>query len=151
MGHIHEKIDFVATAYIVFEGKILLVDHKKVGLWLPIGGHIELDEDPDQAMMREIEEECGLPVEIVSEKPAFTGAGKPLYTPRFMDIHDYADGSTHQHINLVYFAKARSGDYVLEEDAHNDMKWFSKEDLQRSERVGNDVKYYGAIAIDELS
>lgn len=151
MGHVNELVDFVATAYIVHGGRILLVDHKKVGLWLPVGGHIELDEDPDEAMAREISEECGLEVEIVSEKPEFAGAGKPLFRPRFMDIHKYGDGSPHQHINLVYFAKAQSDKCVLQEGEHNDIKWFSKDDLQNEERVGNDVKYYGSIAIDELS
>lgn len=70
MAHIHEKIDFTVSAYIVHPNldKILLVHHKKFNGWLQIGGHIELDEDSDMALMREIEEECGLKVELLAKK-----------------------------------------------------------------------------------
>ena len=57
MAHIHEKIDFVSTAIIVHRDKVLLVHHRGLKLWLPVGGHIELDEDPEEALFREIKEE----------------------------------------------------------------------------------------------
>jgi 8-oxo-dGTP pyrophosphatase MutT (NUDIX family) len=38
---------------------LLLVDHRKAGLWLPTGGHVEPDEDPHQTVLRELEEELG--------------------------------------------------------------------------------------------
>ena len=37
--------------------------------WIPMGGHIELDEDVEAALYREIKEETGLQVEILSKKP----------------------------------------------------------------------------------
>ena len=49
MAHIHEKIDFTASVYIVRDNRVLLHMHKKLNMWLPPGGHIELDEDPNQA------------------------------------------------------------------------------------------------------
>ena len=49
MAHIHEKIDFTTSVFIVRDGKVLLHKHKKLGIWLQPGGHIELDEDPNQA------------------------------------------------------------------------------------------------------
>ncbi len=60
MAHLHEKIDFTASVYIVREGKVLLHKHKKLGIWLPPGGHIEPEEDPNQAALREAKEESGL-------------------------------------------------------------------------------------------
>ena len=48
---------FVATGYIVRDGKTLLVKHKKLHLWLPPGGHIEEGENPDAALRRELLEE----------------------------------------------------------------------------------------------
>jgi ADP-ribose pyrophosphatase YjhB (NUDIX family) len=42
--------DFVVAGYVVKGGKVLLIDHKKLGKWLLIGGHIEPNETPDQAM-----------------------------------------------------------------------------------------------------
>ena len=41
-------------------GKMLLVDHKLAGLWLPSGGHVEPDEDPRATVVREIAEELNL-------------------------------------------------------------------------------------------
>ncbi len=58
MAHIHEKIDFTASVYIVFKNKVLLHKHKKLGIWLQPGGHIELDEDPNEAALREAKEEA---------------------------------------------------------------------------------------------
>ena len=46
MAHIHEKIDFTVAIFVVHDGKILLIHHRKLDKWLPLGGHIELDEDP---------------------------------------------------------------------------------------------------------
>jgi len=64
MPHIHDLIDFIVNVYIVHEGKVLFIQHKKLNKWLPVGGHIELNEDPDQAIFREVKEECGLEIEI---------------------------------------------------------------------------------------
>ena len=64
MPHIHEKIDFTSEVFIVYQDKVLLRIHDKYGRWLSIGGHIELDEDPVQAAIREAKEEVGLDIEI---------------------------------------------------------------------------------------
>ena len=38
---------FTATGYVVIDNSILLHFHPKVKMWLPPGGHIELNEDPN--------------------------------------------------------------------------------------------------------
>jgi 8-oxo-dGTP diphosphatase len=52
-------------------GKLLLVDHKLAGLWLPSGGHVELDEDPSATVVRELSEELGLEAEFIRADPVF--------------------------------------------------------------------------------
>src|SRR5580700_10463024 len=52
-------------------GKVLLVDHKLAGLWLPSGGHVEPDEDPRATVVRELAEELGLAAEFVRDGPLF--------------------------------------------------------------------------------
>ena len=69
MPHLHELYDFVVSAFIVHDDKVLLVHHPKYDKWIPMGGHVELDEDPETALFREIEEETGLEVSILSSKP----------------------------------------------------------------------------------
>jgi 8-oxo-dGTP diphosphatase len=50
---------------------VLLGDHRKSGLWLPPGGHVEDGEDPRQAVIREMREELGVPAEFADDKPLF--------------------------------------------------------------------------------
>jgi ADP-ribose pyrophosphatase YjhB (NUDIX family) len=52
-------------------GKLLLVDHKLAGLWLPSGGHVEPDEDPKATVVRELAEELNLAAEFVRDGPLF--------------------------------------------------------------------------------
>ncbi len=51
-------------------GKLLLVDHKLAGLWLPSGGHVEPGEDPRATVVRELAEELNLAAEFVRRRPA---------------------------------------------------------------------------------
>jgi 8-oxo-dGTP pyrophosphatase MutT (NUDIX family) len=66
MGHIHEEfgqVDHTASAFIVRtdfeEPKIMLHTHKKLNAYLQFGGHVELEENPWQAIAHEMMEESG--------------------------------------------------------------------------------------------
>lgn len=146
MPHINELYDFTITVFIVFEDKVLLVNHPRYNKWIPIGGHIELDEDPGTALYREIEEETGLKVTILSHSPQFKSDGtKPLLTPNYLDVHDA--NPPHKHISLTYFALASDANFVLS-DEHDDMKWFSAEDLTKnSYNLSEAVIFYAKDAI----
>jgi 8-oxo-dGTP pyrophosphatase MutT (NUDIX family) len=56
---------------------------------LPLGGHIELDEDPEQALFREIKEESGLEIDILSQKPAQQFAGRKFLYPPVYDAPNF--------------------------------------------------------------
>ena len=113
MAHIHEKIDFTVDVFIIYDKKVLLIFHKKHNMWLQIGGHIELNEDSDEALFREVKEECGLDIEIIGEKqPKFEMKGtKFLYAPAFMNIHDINE--THKHIWLFFFSKTPTSQFFF--------------------------------------
>lgn len=151
MPHIHQAIDFVTTPVIVHPDrtKVLLVDHPKYGWWMHTGGHIELNETPDQALLREIAEECGLEVEVLSEKPDIAGAGyEPLWRPRFIDIHDA--NAPHRHISLVYYCLAKSADFVLSSE-HTTMKWFTMEELESPQyKISELAGWYARNALEEM-
>ena len=59
MAHIHEKIDFTVAIFVVHQDKVLLIHHRNLNKWLPLGGHIELDEDPETAALREAKRRAG--------------------------------------------------------------------------------------------
>jgi 8-oxo-dGTP pyrophosphatase MutT (NUDIX family) len=150
MPHIHEKIDFTVAIFVVRDRKVLLIWHRKLNKWLPLGGHIELDEDPEIAALREAKEESGLDVELVGERPPTTGAGtRALIAPRFLDIHRITD--THEHIGMIYWARPRGGMLSLASEEHHDIRWCAREELDSLEPpISAAVKWYCCKAIEEL-
>ena len=153
MPHIHEKIDFTVDVFVVYKDKVLIRKHDKYDKWLAVGGHIELDEDPNQAAIREVKEEAGLDVILVGEKPVFKSENnsyKGLISPRNMNMHDI--NPAHKHISLIYFAKSNS-DKVIDEgrEQSKGYKWFSKHDLERNEEgVSESIKFYAIKALEKL-
>lgn len=151
MPHINKLIDYTVVVYIVYKNKVLLVDHKELKKWLPIGGHIELDEDPIEAVFREVSEECGLDIEIIAEKPDFDDPeNKLLFRPQYLDIHRISD--THRHVGLVFFAKATSNKVKLAEKEHNGIRWFSLTDLDNPKyQIRPTIKHYAKQALQNLA
>ena len=99
--HIHEKIDFTVSIYLVFKGKVLLHKHKILNMWLPVGGHVELDEDPNETAIREAKEETGLEVELVGEVTKYDTpfSSRDLIPPRFLNRHYFDETHTHEHVD----------------------------------------------------
>jgi 8-oxo-dGTP pyrophosphatase MutT (NUDIX family) len=150
MAHIHEKIDFTVAIFVVREGRVLVVHHRKLDRWLPLGGHIELDEDPEIAALREAKEESGLDVELLGERPPTTEPGtRALIAPRFLDIHRITD--THEHIGMIYWARPRQGSVTLAAAEHRDIRWCSAPELDALHPpMSGAVKWYCRKAIEEI-
>ncbi len=166
MAHIHEKIDFTVAIFVVHDKKILLIHHRRLDKWLPLGGHIELDEDPEQAALREAKEESGLDVELLGERPPTTSPGtRALIAPRFLDIHRISE--THEHIGMIYWARptvgsARCADRtsqrkvpanpILATEEHHDIRWCAVDDLDKlSPPMTDAVKWYCRKALEEIA
>ena len=148
MPHIHTDYDFVIAAFIVHEGRVLLVQHPRYGKWLPIGGHIELNEDPEQALLREIQEESGLQVEILADKAPFApeAGTKLMPRPSYMDVHEA--NAPHKHIALVYFARSASSDFKQSAE-HTDMRWLAEDELDDpAYALSTSLKFYARAAIE---
>ena len=152
MAHVHEKIDFTASAYVVYKDKVLLRMHDKYGIWLPPGGHIELDEDPAQAAMREVKEESGLTIDIWDgeRKGIFeeTDGSQELIPP--VSLHRHPISATHEHINLAYFATTKSD--TLEPakgESQDGLKWCTKDDLLQMD-LRKDIAFYAKLALETL-
>lgn len=150
MAHIHEKIDFTVAIFVVHDGKVLVIHHRKLGKWLPLGGHIELDEDPEQAALREAREESGLEVELVGERPPTTSPGtRALIAPRFLDIHRIND--THEHIGMIYWARPRGGEVTLATAEHHAIRWCTAAELETlTPPMSPAVQWYCRQALAEV-
>lgn len=154
MPHIHEKIDFTVETFAVYNDKVLLRKHDKYKKWLSVGGHIELDEDPNQAAVREVKEEVGLDVTLADDLLPFkkhTPEERELIPPKFLNRHRVNE--THEHITLIYFAKTDT-DRVVMPDNHEkseDWKWFTREELERNEYdISDTILFYAKRALEEL-
>jgi 8-oxo-dGTP pyrophosphatase MutT (NUDIX family) len=150
MAHIHEQIDFTVAIFVVHQGKVLLIHHRNLNKWLPLGGHIELDEDPETAALREAKEESGLEVELLGERPPTTEPGtRALIAPRFLDIQRIS--ATHEHIGMIYWARPKNGTLTLSVSEHHDIRWCSDADLDRLEPpMTSAVKWYCRAALKEV-
>lgn len=151
MPHIHKLIDFAVSGFVVFNDKVLLIHHKKLNKWLPVGGHIELNENPEDAIVREVREESGLKVKVKGERPLIKSPGtKFLHRPRFIDIADLPEG--HKHIHFIYFFKVNTGKITLSEREHSSIKWFTKDEIIKKEyNLQPSTLYYAQQAIKELA
>jgi 8-oxo-dGTP pyrophosphatase MutT (NUDIX family) len=153
MPHIHEKIDFVVEVFVVHKNKILLRKHEKYGIWLGAGGHIELDEDPNQAALREVKEEVGLDIRLVSSRKLFSGKENEknyheLVPPEFLNRHQIGD--THEHVAFIYFAQSETDKLVLEK-ADDECQWLTKEEVERAADIKPSIKFYALRALQELA
>ena len=103
---------FTATGFIVRRGRVALHWHPKVRAWLPPGGHVEPNEDPVQAVVREALEETGMRVEVVPTSPplglSYPEEVTPPFTIMVEDIHDPVEGF-HKHIDMIYFCRPVGG------------------------------------------
>lgn len=98
--------DFTVAVFVVRSGAVLLHFHERLQRWLPPGGHVEPNELPDAAAIREVLEETGVTASLVGPSPnRAAGDGQPVQLTRPIGVQ-LADigGPDHQHIDLVYLA-----------------------------------------------
>ena len=140
--------DFTATTFVVWHGCVLLHWHKKSRAWFPCGGHIEANELPDEAAVREVLEESGVAVELVGERALNVDEPKQLVRPRGIQLETISPD--HEHIDLIYFAKPVDGyeGKLLETDPS--LGWYAQGDLDRLE-LTEEIRQWTALALAELA
>jgi 8-oxo-dGTP pyrophosphatase MutT (NUDIX family) len=121
--------DFTVAVFVVCQGMVVLHRHRKLGLWLPPGGHIEQDELPDEAALREVTEEAGIAIELVGDRGLDSDyPGQPVQLVRPEGIQLEQIGPDHQHIDLIYFAMPVGAGVSLPA-LSGGMRWIGAEDL----------------------
>jgi 8-oxo-dGTP diphosphatase len=130
---------FTATTFIVCQEKVLLHFHKKLKRWLPVGGHIERDELPLDAAIREVKEECGLEVTFANQHQELFESKdvKELLQPSCMLLENI--NPFHQHIDFVYFAKSETLEFDKNSEAAESLRWFDLSELESTSDMPEDV------------
>jgi 8-oxo-dGTP pyrophosphatase MutT (NUDIX family) len=120
-----------ATGFLVWEDRVLLHWHRKNRLWLPMGGHIDANEDPVQTVLREIEEECGVAAELIPHGPVYPFAEpRQLQPPVTILLERATDGRTwHEHIDLIYFCRPAAGVEGLASHPDPTLHWLGEAEL----------------------
>jgi 8-oxo-dGTP diphosphatase len=89
---------FAVAIFCRNAGEILLVRHKRLGLWLPVGGELEPGETPLEAARRELREETGLEGVFPPE------VGVDGTPPGFIGYEEHPAGSKGLHLNFAFVA-----------------------------------------------
>jgi 8-oxo-dGTP pyrophosphatase MutT (NUDIX family) len=141
---------FSATTYVVRNGKVLLHYHKKLKMWLPVGGHVDRDELPHEAAIREVKEETGLDVELVVKKDLLkTDNAVELVPPHKMMLHNL--NPFHQHIDMVFVARANNDEFNISHFESKELGWFGKEEIENFEGLLDDTRVLALEALGVLN
>lgn len=121
---------WVATIFLVNEeGKVLLTWNKNLQTWIPVGGHIDEGETPEEAIKREVAEETGFVFKFHEEFSEENEGRVRIFKPYRFQIENVPHHG--HHMNFVFFGKCISYDEnVYETDEQEKLRWFSEEDIK---------------------
>ncbi len=115
-----ERADLVhvtGSAIVIGPRGVVLLKHKRLGLWLQPGGHLDDGETPWDAALREAAEETGLEVSFADPSD---GAAPDLI---HVDVH--AGGRGHTHLDLRYLVDGGDADPSPPVGESQEISWFS--------------------------
>lgn len=127
----HYTSSVYITAVIDGDVKVLLHMHDKLKIWIGVGGHIEKDENPVEAVLREAKEETGSDIVLIPPKKSIkTKEVKEILSPQFVlqeHIPPINGMQEHIHTDMIYFGYVKDYRKVKMQEEYS---WCTKEDLQ---------------------
>ncbi|GFZ33299.1 hypothetical protein CSC2_38250 [Clostridium zeae] len=146
---------FTVSVFIVHKDKVLLHLHKKAKKILPLGGHIEVNELPEEACIREAREESGLEISLYNpankelKKSCELVGEKLLINPIYTIFGEITP--EHCHIDFVYYAIAKSYETSPADGESNLLNWYSKEDLKNADNIQKNILTMAYEALELVS
>lgn len=138
-----------ATVYIVNNNKVLLHKHKKYNTWFPVGGHLEPNELPHEAAIREVKEETGLDITLVKTEnvPDFD-IGRVDRLPAPFCLYHEGD-IEEQFLDFIYIGETTQTQFAPMIRESTELKWFSTEDLAKEE-IKVHIKNTALVVLDYM-
>lgn len=119
-----------ATVYVIRDGRVLLHEHKKYSTWFPLGGHIEADEFPHEAALREVKEESGLDVTLIkTENAPAIDLGRVDRIPAPFCLCHEGIGHEEEFFDFIFIAKTDEAEPHPSDGESRRFKWFTREEL----------------------
>lgn len=100
-----------ASAFVVSSRGVILHRHRRLGIWVQPGGHVDAGEGPEAAALRETLEETGLVASHLDPVTLF-----------HVDVHPGPRG--HTHYDLRYVLTAPPLDPTPDLGESNEVYWF---------------------------
>lgn len=162
MAHVHTQYgehDQTASAFIVRTDterpQLLLHMHKKLGVLLQPGGHVELHENQWQAVCHEIEEETGYELaqlQLLQPQERMRGLTDAQLHPVAVcqSTHDFGGNSSHRHTDTAYAFVAAHGPLRQPNDGEStDLRWLTVDDLDllSPSEIFEDVREIGRFVL----
>ncbi len=153
MPHIHTKPgqhDLTTTAFIIRkQGEQmfgLVHKHKKLGLLLPVGGHVELHETPWAAVVHEVSEESGYDIaqlkvlQPVDRIRTMDGV-KTHPVPLFLQTHEFKKDANHFHVDIGFLFVATDVPASLPgEGESSELLWLTNDEINaRKHEMPDDI------------
>lgn len=125
-------------------GTLLVILHRRLKTWLPVGGELEAGETPLEAAARELREETAL----VGRFGPVAGAcdGVPW---GYLGYEEHEAGAKGLHMNFVFVADVGDEEQVVPCDEMTDHRWIDRASLDELESPVN-VRQFGHLALDAV-
>lgn len=129
MGDINWKDKcWVTTVYLVNSNrKVLLTWNKNLQTWIPVGGHIDPGETPEEAVVREVAEETGFEFEFVSPHKKEDYGNVRLMKNHLVQIENVPHHN--KHMNFIFYGRCTKYDETSSTDEDEKLRWFSEKEL----------------------
>jgi 8-oxo-dGTP pyrophosphatase MutT (NUDIX family) len=122
-------------------GEVLVIHHRRLETWLPLGGELEAGETPLDAARRELFEESGLEGRFAPLVGACDGV-----PPGLLGYEEHAAGSKGLHLNFVFVAEVAADADVAPNHEFAEYRWVDAAALDALESPLN-VRQFGHLAL----
>jgi 8-oxo-dGTP pyrophosphatase MutT (NUDIX family) len=135
---------FSVAVYARRGDRVLVIEHRRLETWLPIGGELEAGETPLEAAARELREETGLAGVFRTLRGALDGVPSGL-----IGYEEHQAGSKGLHMNFVFVAEVPADAEVVPNDEFGAFRWVDRAELDGLASPLN-VRQFGYVALDAI-